>query len=205
MEIREITTYHKDAPFTGYGIWVTFEMNNKKAHLLHPVHFTDLILTEYEYVRASGKVLWPVNNTGLPFNLDKWRKHFKERIKFFVDNGRGFPIQLVAKTLAEIEGKTLDEALKYIGVISKSDERKTIPIVFQKANIEYALVNGVDLTGIRGRPLTIVKAFQETGPASVYKVINQLNGRLKTKSDTNRVVTYFVHKLAAQGILEILA
>lgn len=204
MEIREVTTYNEKAPFTGYGIWVIFEMKYRKAHLLHPVHLTELMLSEYEYVQSSGNCLWPFNNTGNSFNFERWKQNFKDRVAFFIQHKRSFPVQLVAKVISEIDGITVEEAVKYIGSLTQLESGKATPTLFTKANIEYVLRKDADISLMRGRPLAVVNAFQENGPASIYQITHLVKGKLKTKSDLSRVVTYFVHKLTAQGILEIV-
>jgi len=205
MEIREVTQYNEKAPFTGYGIWVVFELKYRKAHLLHPIHLTELMLSEYEYVRASGNCLWPINNTGTSFNFERWKKSFKDRVLFFIEHNRSFPVQLVAKTIAELDEISLEEAIRFLGSLTQSEAGKPKPKLFTKANMEYALREDVDISNMRGRPLAIVTAFKENGPASIYQITHLVKGKLKTKSDLSRVVTYFVHKLTAQGILEIVA
>ncbi len=205
MEIREVTTYNEKAPFTGYGIWIVFELKYRKAHLLHPIHLTELMLSEYEYVRSSGNCLWPFNSTGNSFNFERWKQSFKDRIAFFIEHKRSFPLQLVAKVISEIDNITVEEAIRYIGSLSQSEAGKPAPMLFTKANIEYALRKDADVSEMRGRPLAIVNAFKENGPASIYQITHLVKGKLKTKSDLSRVVTYFVHKLASQGILEIVA
>lgn len=205
MEIREVTTYNEKAPFTGYGVWVVFELKYRKAHLLHPIYLTELMLSEYEYVRSSGNCLWPINNTGTSFNFEKWQHDFKNRVAFFIENKRSFPIQLVAKVIAEIDKTSIEEAIRFLGSLTESVAGKSAPKLFTKANIEYALREDADISNVRGRPLAIVNAFQENGPASIYQITHLVKGKLKTKSDLSRVVTYFVHKLTAQGILEIVA
>lgn len=205
MEIREVTQYHKDAPFSGYGIWIVFELKYRKAHLLHPVHLTELMLNEYEFVRASGSCLWPIANDSSSFNFDRWKKDFKARVAFFVEHKRSFPLQTVAKVISEIDGISTEKAIAYIGSFSISEGGKPTPMLFDKANRSYALREDVDLTQFRGRQLALVNAFKENGPSSIYQITHLVKGRLKTKSDLGRVVTYFVHKLTAQGILEIVA
>lgn len=205
MEIREVTQYNRDAPFTGYGVWIIFELKYRKAQLIHPVHLTELILSEYELVRSSGNSLWPTNKTGSSFNFEKFKQDFKDRVKFFIEHKRSFPLQTVARVIAELEDISTEEAIRIIGGMTESEAGKPTPMLFSKANRQYALREDVDLSKIRGRPLAVVNAFKENGPASIYQITHLVKGRLKTKSDLSRVVTYFVHKLTSQGILEIVA
>lgn len=206
MEIREVTTYNPDAPFKGYGIWILFEYKYRKVQLLHPVFLTELILSEYEYVKSSGNSLWPINTSGIEnsFHWERFKAKFKERVKHFAENQKSFPVQLVAKVIAEMDGVTEKEAVRWIGSFTESVAGKPAPLLFNKANREYALNKDVKLSEYRGRILTILTIFNETGPASIYQITHLAQGRLKTKSDVGRVVTYFVNKLASQGILEIV-
>jgi len=207
MEIREITTYHEKAPFTGYGVWFVFETKYRKAHLVHPVTLTELMLNEYEFVRAVGKCLWPNNNTGTSFHKDKFVRDFKTRLEFMIQNRKPFPIQAVAKIISELDEISEEEAHEFIKALDQKSWDMCIPTTLRldKTSREYALKKDADLSAVRGRPLAIVEAFKESGPASIYKITELVTGKLKTKSKTGRVVTYFVHKLASQGILEIVA
>lgn len=205
MEIREITTYHEKAPFTGYGIWIVFEMKYRKAHLIHPIHLTELILSEYEYVRSSGNSLWPFNNACNSFNFDRFKAEFKKRVETFIRTGKSFPVQTVTKIISEMDNISIEEATRFIGSFTSSEYNKPVSTLFNKANREYALSKDADLSKFRGRPLAVLTAFKENGPASIYQITHLVNGRLKTKSDLGRVVTYFVHKLTSQGVLEIVA
>jgi hypothetical protein len=206
MEIREVTTYNERAPFTGYGVWVVFELVGRKAQLIHPIHLTELMLSEYEYVQSCGNSLWPYNNTGTSFNVDRFKRNLKERIEFFVRTKKSFPIQTVAKIIAELDEIEVSEALKYIsslGVEATEDE-KPVSMAMDKASREYSLRKDVDISNIAGRPRVIVEVIRESGPASIYQITHLVTGRLKTKCGISRTVTYFVHKLASQGILEIV-
>jgi hypothetical protein len=205
MEVREITQYVEKTPFKGYGIWIIFELKYRKAHLLHPVHLTELMLSEYELVRASGFSLWPFNQSNLTFNKEKFVKHFKERVQLFVKLKRSFPVQTVAAVIAEFDGIEVKEALAWIGLQTKSESTESAHILFNKANREYAIRKGADLSKIKGRPAAIVEVLKANGPASIYQITHLVQGRLKTKSKLSRVVTYFVHKLTSQGILDIVA
>lgn len=205
MEIREITQYSDKSPFNGYGVWIVFEQKYRKAYLLHPIHLTELMLSEYEFVRASGNSLWPVNQTGSSFNRDRFVDAFKKRVIFFVEQQRSFPIQAVAKVIAELDEIEVTEAIKWIASHSESVGNKPVRLFFDKGNQEYALVKGVDYSKIGGRPRVIIEALKDIGPASIYQIIHLVEGKLKTKNKLSRVVTYFVHKLTTQGILEIVA
>lgn len=204
MEIREITTYHKDAPFTGYGIWIVSEMKYRKAQLLHPVALTELILSEYEFVSSSGNCLWPFNNTGSSFSFDRFLLHFKERIKFFINNGRTIPVQSVAKALAEFEGTTVKETMTYLGSLTSSEYNKPVSTLFTKANRSYVVSSSTEISKYRGRQLQILEVLKENEPASIYQLTHLVQGRLKTKLNEGRVVTYFINKLASQGVIEIV-
>ena len=207
MEIREVTTYHKNAPFSGYGIWIVFEMRYRKAQLLHPIHLTELILSEYEYVQSSGNQLWPENQTGITngFSFERFKSKFKERVEFFIRNKKTFPVQLVARVIEELDGCSSQEAMRFLASHSEKEYNKPVSTLFNKANREYNIAEEVDLSNYRGRQLVILNAFKENGQASIYQITHLVTGKLKTKSDVGRVVTYFVHRLAAQGILEIVA
>ena len=200
MELREITQYHEKAPFSGYGMWIVFEMRYRKAHLLHPIHLTELSLSEYEYVKASGGSLWPNNTTKTSFSFDKWRESFKDRVKFFVEHKRPFPYALVAKVISEIDEISIEKAAAWIASLDTGSTTKS----FSKQSVEYVLRKGTDISSVKGRPSAIVTALSENGPASIDRITSLVEGKLKTKSRTGRVVTYFVHKLTAQGILEIV-
>jgi hypothetical protein len=206
MEIREVTVYNKKkAPFSGYGIWLVFEMKYRQAQLLHPVHLTELILGEYDFVRSSGNCLWPVNNTGNSFDFERFRKSFKERVELFVKNKKYFPVQLVANAIAELDECSYKEALTFLASHSSKEYNKPVSTLFNKANREYNLAENVDLLQYKGRQLVILNAFKENGQASIYQITHLVTGKLKTKSDVGRVVTYFIHKFASQGVLEIVA
>jgi hypothetical protein len=208
MEIREVTTYNEKLPFSGYGIWVVFEMKYHKAHLVHPIHFSELILREYEYMKSVGGCLWPNNNTKTFFNKDRFTASIKDRVKFFMDNDRTFPVQLVARILAELEETTEKAQLEWIDSLNKqvsAEKGKPTLTLLDKASISYRLSETANLENVRGRPLAIVEALKTSPePASIYQITHLVDGKLKTKSDLSRVVTYFVHKLASQGILEIV-
>jgi hypothetical protein len=206
MEIREVTQYNEKVPFTGYGLWIIFELRYRKAHLIHPIHLTELMLSEYELVRASGNQLWPINTTGSSFNFDRWKKEFKSRVEFFVKHQRSFPVQTVARVIAELDGIEVREAIAWIGSFTEgSVGAKPAPMIFNKANREYGFRKDADISKLRGRPLEVVNIIKENGPASIYQITHLAKGKVDTISDLGRVVTYFVHKLTAQGILEVVA
>lgn len=205
MEIREVTTYNKNAPFSGYGIWIVFEMRYRQAQLLHPIRLTELILTEYDFIRSSGNSLWPENKTGNSFDFERFRRSFKERVELFIRNKRTFPVQLVTNVIAELDKCSNQEAMRFLASHTQQEYGKPVSTLFNKANREYNLAENVDLSEYRGRQLVILNAFKENGQASIYQITHLVTGKLKTKSDVSRVVTYFVHKFASQGILEIVA
>lgn len=205
MDIREFTTYNEKSPCTGYGVWIVLEEKDRKAQLLHPIFLTELIVSEYDYARGSGGSVWPINTTTCSFDCERFIKSFKNRIAFFLENGRSFPVQSVAKALAQLTGITHDEAMSFIGKASVNEYGESISKVSNKASREYAVRKDVDVKKFTGRPEVILSALKENGPASIYQITSMVDGKLKTKSDLNRVVTYFVNKLASEGVLEILA
>lgn len=205
MEIREITQYNRDAPFTGYGVWIVFELRYRKAHLLHPVHLTELMLSEYELARASGNCLWPFLKPDTSFNWEKFKDDFKERVRFFIEHKRSFPLQLVAQVISEMDNISVTEAIQEIGSYSISESGRRTPILFNKANRSYALADDVDIRWYRGRKHALLTVFKENGPSSIFQVIHLCKGRLKTKSELGRVVTYLVHRLTIEGVLVIVA
>lgn len=205
MEVREITQYNKDAPFTGYGVWVVFELKYRKAHLLHPVHLTELMLSEYELARASGSCLWPFVKPDTSFNWEKFKRDFKDRVRFFIEHNRSFPLQTVAQVISEMDDISVTEAIQEIGQYAISESGKPTPILFDKANRSYALAEDVDLRYFRGRKHALLTIFKENGPSSIYQATHLCKGRLKTKSELGRVVTYLVHRLTTEGVLVIVA
>ena len=200
MEIREVTQYHEKSPFTGYGIWIVFELKYRKAQLLHPIYLTELMMSEYELVKASGNCLWPVQSENNFFNMDRFRKNFKERVEFFIQQKKSFPVNSVAKVIAELDGSTEQEALAWIGSKAKVEEGRPTPMIFSKGTIQY-LVNPDFKKHIGGRKGIIVDAVREHGPASIYQLTHLVEGRLKTVTELSRVVTYLVHNLQDQRIL----
>jgi hypothetical protein len=206
VDIREFTTYNEKSPITGYGVWIVLEAG-RRAHLLHPVNFSELIITEYEFHSSSGRTIWPVNATGCPFNASRFMESFKKRIAFFMENGRPFPLQSVAKAIAGLEDISFDEALDMIRGLAVDEKGNSLSVSrsSDKVNRIYRLDPEVDLDKFYGRPRVILQAIKESGPISIYKLTSLVEGKLVTKTDKNRVVTYFVNKLASQGILEIVA
>lgn len=198
--------YHDKAPFTGYGVWICFEMKFRKVQMIHPSTFTEIMLSEYEYVKSSGKSLWPVNNSGTIFNLDRFVARFKERIDARIRTGKSFPVQTVAKILAEFDDTTVEQATRYLKSLTQAsfDDGNHKTLDLDKNNREYALRKDADISGITGRPLAIVEAFRDNGPSSIYRITELVTGRVKTKMKVSRVVTYFVHQLTIRGVLEIV-
>ena len=205
MDIREFTTYSDHSPVTGYGVWIVLEEGKNRTQLLHPFLFTELIVTEYEFKSGSGGTLWPSNSTGVPFNAVRFMQMFKDKIEFFLENGRPFPMALVAKALAGFEDITIEEAMSVIAKLSINEIGESISRASNKANRIYQIREGKDISNFNGRPFTLLKAIKENGPASIYQITSLVEGKLQTKSDLSRVVTYFVNKLTSQGILEIMA
>ena len=80
--------------------------------------------------------------------------------------------------------------------------------LFQKAPIRltrvYKVPEKLDLSLFNGRPLVILQELRTNGPSSVHRIVSLVDGKMKTKTDVRRVVTFFVNKLTAQGILEIV-
>lgn len=204
MEIREVTSYSDKTPFTGYGVWMVFELKYRKVLLLHPVYLTEVILREYEYVSSVGKCIWPFNETSGSFNLERFTNNFKERIKLAIVSKKSFPIQTAAKALAELQETTQEEALAYIVSLNVSTTGKPVSVTLDKVSKTFTLSKEANIENIRGRPLAIVEALKENGPANIYQIVHLVDGKLKTKCDLRRAVVYFVNKLASQGILEII-
>lgn len=204
VDIREFTTYNENSPVSGYGVWVLIESTGKKAHLLHPILFTELIVTEYDYRKGSGATLWPINTSGVKFDASRFVEAFKKRIAFFLENERSFPINTVAKALAEFEEITFIEAVDFINKLSINDLGESISQKSNKANRVYKLREDCPPITFGGRPLALVQDIKENGPASIYQITSRIEGKLKTRTDLARVVTFFVNKLTAQGILEIV-
>jgi len=207
MEIREVTTYNEKAPFTGFGVWICFETKYRKALLIHPVLLTELVLTEYEFVKSAGDRLWPLNETKTSFNFERFRQSFKDRINLFIRTNKPFPLNTVARVISELDEISEEEAYRFIKSLDQSawDDCIETSLRLDKTNREYALKKDVDIQHIKGRPRTIVEIFKEVGPSSIYKITELATGRLKTKCKISRTVTYFVHRLAAEGVLEIVA
>lgn len=205
MDIREFTTYSENSPITGYGVWIVLDQGNNRTQLLHPFLLTELVVTEYEFKTGSGETLWPKNSSGVPFNASKFLQTFKNKIAFFLENGRPFNIHLVAKALSFFEETTIEEAMSFIGTLSKESEPgESTSRLSNKAQRVYRIREEADLLKIKApRQKAIIEALK-SGPASIYQIISLVDGKLKSKSDLNRVVTYFVGKLTSQGILEIV-
>jgi hypothetical protein len=208
VEIREVTQYSEKAPFTGYGVWVVFEMKYHKVNLLHPITFTEMYLSQYEFVKACGNSLWPFNSTGKAFSLDRFLSSFKERIRFFIDNNRTFPAELCAKVLSEMQEISMEEARSFINslALESGEELRTSNYYsLDKKDREFILREDANCSSIRGRPLAIIEALRGHGPATMEQITELVDGRLKTKCKLSRAVTYFVNKMTSQGILEIVA
>ena len=206
IEVREITTYNEDSKINGYGIWVVVEQINRRTHIIHPVSMSELYMTEYEYAKAVGKCLWPYNNTPYSFNKERFVDNFKNRIETLLKINKSFPVNTVVKVLCELDNMTALKAMQFIGVNSIDAETgESINKLSNKTNRIYDLKEGVDIRQFTGRQYALLKTFQEHGSASIYQITSLVEGKLKTKSSLSRVVTYFVNKLASQGILEIVA
>jgi hypothetical protein len=117
---------------------------------------------------------------------------------------RPFPINTVARALSELDNIELEEAMRFIGQTTVNEFGESVSKLSTKANREYVLREGVDPELFKGRQRALLCAFREHGSASIYQITTAVEGKLKTKSDLSRVVTYFVNKLASQGILEIV-
>jgi hypothetical protein len=205
MNIQEFTTYHESSPVLGYGVWIVIGRENGSVHLLHPVALSELHVSEYEFRQNSGATLWPVNNSGIKFNASRFSEAFKHRILFFLENERSFPIQTAAKALAEFEEISLKEALDFIGKNSLDEDGNFKNRVVDKANREFKLTDKFKVLMVYGRKRVILQAFLDHGPASIQTIISLVDGKLVTKSDQVRVVTYLINNMAAQGILEIVS
>lgn len=206
LEIREVTTYNDNAPFCGYGIWIVLAEENRRAHLIHPIYLTEMYLREYEYIKSVGGCLYPNNTTHSPFNKERFITRFKERISVMLQSKKPFPVNTVARVLSELEDISIEKALASIGQGTVDKETgEIISGLSVKANREYALKEGVNPDNFKGRQRALLCAFKEHGSASIYQITSLVEGKLKTKSSLGRVVTYFVNKLASQGILEIVA
>jgi hypothetical protein len=203
VEIREFTTYHEKSPITGYGIWIVIEEGGRRVHLLHPFSLSELIVNEVDFVQNAGAPLWPVNATGISFSASKFMEKFKKRIAFFIENKRPFNMNVVAKALAGMEEITHEEAMKMISELIPPDDNSRIGEMTNKSNRVYRVSRDADLSKLQGRPRALIDVLLEHGPASIYQLTSLADGRLKTKTDMRRVVTYFVNKLSAEGILEL--
>jgi hypothetical protein len=203
MEIREITQYHEHAPFTGYGVWIVIEEKDHKARLLHPVYLTELFIKEYDYAKVCGNSLWPTNDaSNTTFNYRRFVQRFKERVGIFAKKGKAFPVQSVAKALAYFDDIPVVKALEVISKLLAKSEQD--PRLSDKSSREYRIVEKVDIGLVRGRPKAILDVLRENGAANIYQITSLVEGRMKTKLNVGRVVTYYVNKLTSQGALEIV-
>lgn len=207
MDIREFTTYSEKSPVTGFGVWIVLEEMGHQAHLLHPISLCELVVSEYEFVTCSGHTLWPINSTGSSFHADQFIDRFKKRIAYFLENERSFPVQTIAKALAEFEEISIKEALQFIGTLSVNEFGENFSPVADKTNREYVLRDGINPESFSGRTEIILNIIKEHGPASLYQIAEFSEGRLKVTNTCplNRTVTYFVNKLTSEGILQIVA
>jgi len=206
VDIREYTTYSDKSPVTGYGVWVVVE-EGRRSLLLHPVHLTELVVSEYEFSTGSGNTLWPINSSRGTFDANRFIESFKKRIAFFAENERPFPIHTVAKAYAGFEDISLEDAMAVIRTLSVSELSGSdglIPKGADKATRVYKVPEKLDLSLFNGRPLVILQELRTNGPSSVHRIVSLVDGKMKTKTDVRRVVTFFVNKLTAQGILEIV-
>lgn len=206
MEIREITTYSENAPFTGYGVCIVFEMRYRQVRLLHPSTLGEMLLQEYEFVEACGNQLWPFNNSGISFSVERFKRSFKERVKFSIENKRSIPFVSVCQVISELDEISVQEAEDYVNslAIEAEEEVKRGVYSLDKHDRRFILRKDADYSRIVGRPLAIIQALQNSPPATMSEIKDLVDGKLKTKCKLSRAVTYFVNKLTSQGILEIV-
>jgi hypothetical protein len=205
MDIREFTCYKERLPFRGYGIWIVVEEKNRNALLLHPIHLVEEEFSEYEFRCNVGDSLWPINTTGTGFDFERFIRSFEYRIKYFLENGRQFPVQSVAKALSALKEISMEDALSFIGENSVDQFGSSFSRLADKASREYDIKAGVDIKKFSPRAQVILEDLKEHGPASIHKITHRVDGKLKTKTPLGRVVTYFVNQLTTQGALEIVA
>jgi hypothetical protein len=203
MEIREFTQYNERLPFTGFGVWISLGSIDRKVHLLHPIHLVEYFATEYEMAKWGGSILWPFNNSGSHINFEAFVERFEKRIKIFLESGRSFPIDSVARALADLKEISLDEAFKFIGDNSLNKNGESFSnYVSNKTVDRYNIRKGANTFKLEGRALTIIEALKENGPMSIQQLNTYLEGRMKTINPINRAVTYYVNKFARMGILD---
>ncbi len=206
MKIIEFTTYNESSPVTGFGIWLVLD-EGLRAHLFHPIHLSELIVTEYDYKSGIGNSLWPTNSTGNPFSASRFMESFKKRVAFFIENRRPFPVQVVAKVIAELEEIPIEEVMLFIRSLTAGDAEFNNSTT-DKASRTYQVRKDVEIDESLiepGRARVLFETLKcHNSPASIYEITSLVEGKLKTKSDLNRVVTYFVNKLTSRGVLEIV-
>jgi hypothetical protein len=113
-----------------------------------------------------------------------------------------FPTRTVMKVLAELEHLPMQEVEEFIknsiplDTVNKSKQAKV--------SKQYRLTATADITGIRGRARVVLDTLRELKHASIHLLVDQVQGKLKTKLNLERVVTYFINLYERQGIVEVI-
>jgi hypothetical protein len=202
VEVRGIHLDNEKAPTTGHAVYVVVEQSNRKVLLLYPWNLQEFEISAEEFRTGAKESYWPENTSKLKFDVHKLVDRIKQNVQAFALRKRTFPTSTVIKVLCELGEMTPPDVESWVMAALPEDSKSSVRQ--QKIGKQYRLSKNVDLAEFRGRQLVVLEAIRDLGEASVHVIVDAVQGKLKSKLDHERVVTYFVNKFHSQGILELL-
>jgi hypothetical protein len=202
VEIRGIYLETEKAPHTGQAVYIVVEQHGKKFFLLCPWTLQEFEISTEEFRRGAKESYWPENTSGVKFDVQKLVNRIKLNVQAFALKKRTFPTTTVIKVITELGGMTTAEVEALIKSALPEDGRSTTRQ--NKLGKQFRLAKGINLAEYRGRQKVVLEAFKEVGIASIHVIVDKVQGKLKSKLDHERVVTYFVNQYHSKGILELV-
>lgn len=202
MEIRVVDCDMENAPVAGRSVYVIVASNDHEVYLFHPWSLTEFMMRGLKYRKSVGDQLWPVNNSGLKFDVHKLVFVIQRKITEFANANRSFPTHTAMKVIAELSGQDIGKVEAWVH--NNLPEATRAQQRTYKVNRQYRLSKDADISKFKGRPKVVLESIKELKIGTVHSILANVSGKLKTKLDQERVVTYFVNRFHAQGILEIV-
>lgn len=210
MEIRSISVLHSSrVPFSGIGLCVVLSETETTVRLFHTFSLTEFSMpvnsrdeqgrtAEEGYREAVGACYWPVNDSGVGFNLHTLVSDLRRRVNDALEFGRGINVHTIVKVLSELEGRPYADVEREITGIVKT-AKPTLGVKKQALGVRYRIAKNFEA---RGREAIVLEGLTKLQVASIAEVVDAVRDRLKTKLEPERVVGHTMRTWHKQGLLE---
>jgi hypothetical protein len=185
---------------TGRSLYIIIEEAGNKVHILHPWTLEERYISRAAYLNGMGPTYWPENNSGDFFSVQKVADRLHLLIQDFALRKKAYPARTVMRALADLTGKTFEQVDEIVQAALPAQAKSNAQVT--KTGRQFRLAPSTDIKDFRGRPRVILDVIAELKQSSIPVIVEKVQGRMTSKLDHDRVVTYFVNKFVKEGILE---